>query len=284
MVDSGGHFSTMFSMEAKLGGNPINSNDIKDGVDWLQHFNLEEVNSMGPRFSWSNRQMGTAIVYSKLDWVFCNESWHDTYNSCSTSYYEESISNHCFLLVKCICPEDSRVKPFRFFNMWCDFPKYKDLVSSTWLLNYSGSHIQRLGYKLNQLRHKLKLFNRSTVGDVVIRYKESSMSLDTIRQQLHLDPLNHSLIDLEKEALSLHSQASITYEKFMHQKSKITWLRLGDSGSGYFHASMKSRGTKDRILSYNEGGCKVDKFVKVVNHFIHHFKAIMGTNSHTAHS
>lgn len=113
----GGDFNTVFSVEAKFGGNPINSKDIEDGVDWLHHSHLEEVKCMGPRFSWSNRQVGNAGVYSKLYWIFCNEEWHDAYNSCITSYHEDSIPYHCFMLIKCISPMETGIKPFRFFNM-----------------------------------------------------------------------------------------------------------------------------------------------------------------------
>lgn len=63
----GGDFNTMFSMDAKLGGNPINYNDIVDGIEWLQNTFLEELRCLGPKYSWSNRQMGNNRIYSKFD-------------------------------------------------------------------------------------------------------------------------------------------------------------------------------------------------------------------------
>lgn len=88
----------------------------------------------------------------------------------------------------------------------------------------------------------------------MINYRETSVALDSIRLQLQEDPLSPALLVLEREALASHSQATISYEKFVHQKSKVNWLRLGDSGSGYFHAIMKSRGTKNRILPHMDNG------------------------------
>lgn len=125
-----GDFNNMFDMDSKLGGNPINFSNISDGVNWLQNSFLEEVRCIGPRFSWSNRQEGNDRIYSKIDWVFCNELWHDAFNSCFTSYYEDPYSDHCFMLVKCIITEEYGFRPFRFFNIWCDHPNYKSVISS----------------------------------------------------------------------------------------------------------------------------------------------------------
>lgn len=72
-----GDINTIFNIELKLGGNPINPSDIVDGITWLQNAFLEEMRCLGPGFSWSNRQVGNDRVYSKIDWVFWNEEWND---------------------------------------------------------------------------------------------------------------------------------------------------------------------------------------------------------------
>lgn len=51
----GGDFNTGFSMDSKLGGNPIHYNDIVDGINWLQDSFLEEVRCLGSKYSWNNR-------------------------------------------------------------------------------------------------------------------------------------------------------------------------------------------------------------------------------------
>lgn len=64
-------------------------------------------------------------------------------------------------------------------------------------------------------------------------------------QQLLMDkPDDLELMLKETDCFSNFASASVAYEKFLHQKSKITWLKLGDEGTGYFHASMRSRSTQ----------------------------------------
>lgn len=64
------HVCEVWSVDAKLGGNPINFADITDGITWLNKSHLEKVKCSSPKFSWSNRQLGDSGVYSKIDWIF----------------------------------------------------------------------------------------------------------------------------------------------------------------------------------------------------------------------
>lgn len=200
-------------------------------------------------------------VFSKIDWIFCNESWHDAFNECITSYHEDPISYHCFLLVKSICPEEGGYKPFRFFNIWMEHPEYGSVLKTAWNSTVdSHSAMSRLLMKLSRLRKCLRNFNKNVYSDVVNSYNGAKHNLADVQAQLQGNPQDHHLLNLEKEDLNDFSQASIAYEKFLHQKSKITWLRLGDEGTGYFHSTMKSRGLHNRILSFMENGVRVDNF------------------------
>lgn len=89
--------------------------------------------------------MGDDRVYSKRDWVFVNKDWHDSFNICNNSYNNNNaILVHCYMLVKSVSPEDKGTKPFHFFNIWIDHPGYKNLISSIWDINVSGSAFQRV--------------------------------------------------------------------------------------------------------------------------------------------
>lgn len=77
----GGDFNTVFGMDDKLGSKDLKYYaDLIDGMNWLKDSFLEEVRCVGLRYSWSNRQVGTNRVYSKIDWLFYNECWVDAYN------------------------------------------------------------------------------------------------------------------------------------------------------------------------------------------------------------
>lgn len=143
-------------MEFKLGGNPIHYNDITDGIKWMQDSFLEKVRCLGPCYSWNNRQIGGDRVYSKLYWVFCNEAWGDAYNDCFTSYHEDAQYDLSYLLLKCVCPDERGIKPFRIFNMWCDHPSYMGMVKSVWESQCHLSPILKLASNLTRLKIVLK--------------------------------------------------------------------------------------------------------------------------------
>lgn len=240
---------------------------------------MEEVRCIGINYSWNNRQSGGQRIYSNLDWVFSTEAWGDAYNDCFTSYHKDVQSDQCFLLLKCICPDARGIRPFRFFNMWCDYPRYMDIVKSVWESQNQFSLLLRLASKLSRLKTVLKSFNRDEFGDVVSNYRESLNQVAVIRVQLQSNLLDSALLLQEKSALAQLSQTTLAYEKFLYQKSKVTWMKFGDDCSSYFHSAIKSRGARNRILSYMDNGVRVDDFGKVVEHFMNHFQSIMGTGS-----
>lgn len=106
---------------------------------------------------------------------------------------------------------------------------------------------------------------------MVTNYRESINQVSNIRNLLQTNLLDPTLLSQEKSAMIDLSHATLAYEKFLHQKSKVTWIKFGDEISSYFHAAIKSRGAKNRILSYMENGVRVVDFGKVVEHFMNHF-------------
>lgn len=163
------------------------------------------------------------------------KTWHDIFNDCLASYHVDPTSDHCFLLIKCICPEEKGYKPFKFYNMWVDHPSYKEVLSSVWCSPVDSLYaMTRLVQKLSKLRNCLGKFNKEVYGDVVDLYNTTTHNLKAIQSQVQINLQDHSLLELEKEPLHNYSLASSAYEKFLHRRSKITWLRLRDSGTSYF--------------------------------------------------
>lgn len=56
--------------------------------------------------------------------------------------------------MKSISAKVTGLKPFRFYNMWCEHPSYKEVVNAVWSLDFNGPSMAILVAKLNCLRKK----------------------------------------------------------------------------------------------------------------------------------
>lgn len=137
------------------------------------------------------------------------------------------------MLVRSLCLEEGGRKPFRFFNIWTDHPDYKSIVENIWCLKVWGSGFQNIIRNLLKLLFVLKCFNKN-FQDVENTYMLASHKVASIQSILHNNPNDHSLFLKEKCALAAFDKASIAYEKFLQQKSKVTWLKLGGIVLGIF--------------------------------------------------
>lgn len=64
-------------------------------------------------------------------------------------------------------------------------------------------------------------------------------------------------------------------EFFWRQKSRETWLEVGDSNSKFFHASTKVRRGVNRILRITREGGVIHKSEDISNESVKYFTALL---------
>ncbi|XP_062093673.1 uncharacterized protein LOC133799690 [Humulus lupulus] len=275
-----GDFNAVFYVDDQLGGRSISIKEMEDARQWLALGEATEMKTLAPKFTWNNKQDGGTRIFSKLDRVFTNDSWIDSFPLVVTYAQWDVVSDHCYLLIKQGDFCSLGVKPFRFFNMWAVHDNFREVVLHNWSIPFEGQGLFRLIGKLTRLKHVLKKFNWRTMGDVSCNYEESKSKYQLAQNALCYDPLNADLQSKEKDAQQIYFRHEKIYSSYLRQKSKITWLRLGDENSSFFHASLKKRQLSNCIISYiDANGCFVDNYAKVVDHYVHHFKNHLGNAS-----
>ncbi|XP_062079972.1 uncharacterized protein LOC133784703 [Humulus lupulus] len=95
-----GDFNAVFSPNDRLGGRPITMKEMEDARQWLDLGLVDEMKVMGSFYTWSNNQEGGTRIFSKLDRVFANEAWLDSFPLVAVVSQWEVISDHCFILLK----------------------------------------------------------------------------------------------------------------------------------------------------------------------------------------
>nr|GEU96327.1 hypothetical protein [Tanacetum cinerariifolium] len=99
---------------------------------------------------------------------------------------------------------------------------------------------------------------------------------DRVQSALDSDPFNVSLWEEEATMIFAFNDALIMEKRFLKQKSKIEWLKEGDSNSAYFHKVVKSRVSRSRIDVVTDANGVVFQNEKVVDAFISHYEVFLG--------
>uniref|UniRef100_A0A803Q184 Reverse transcriptase domain-containing protein n=1 Tax=Cannabis sativa TaxID=3483 RepID=A0A803Q184_CANSA len=189
----------------------------------------------------------------------------------------EVMSDHCSCVISIVVSERIGIKPFKFFNFWTEHPDFKKVVLESWYMPLRSMGLKALYFKLMRVKHRLKDFNRNTIGDIGRNYQEAKEGYLTARRDAQSNPMDIVIQRQEKEAAASFSLQEKMYHNFLRQRSKINWLCKGDENNSYFHSVLKQRRMENRITSYtNEQRLVVDNFPEVVTHFLSHFKNIMG--------
>ncbi|GJX66681.1 RNA-directed DNA polymerase, eukaryota, reverse transcriptase zinc-binding domain protein [Tanacetum coccineum] len=108
----------------------------------------------------------------------------------------------------------------------------------------------------------------------VVRSKPRSFR---VQESLDRDPSCSRLREEEMIYVQAYKDASIDEEKLLRQKTKVEWLKDGDSNTSYFHNVIKGRVSKSRIkVIYNDLG---DAFYgnDVAKEFVSHFRNFLST-------
>lgn len=70
-------------------------------------------------------------------------------------------------------------------------------------------------------------------------------------------------------------------ERFLQQKAKVEWLRVGDSNSAYFHNVVKGRTSRSRIEVIKDTNNDLHGGEYVSNVFVAHYNQFLGTVGET---
>ncbi|GKD11499.1 hypothetical protein Tco_1195906 [Tanacetum coccineum] len=81
-----------------------------------------------------------------------------------------------------------------------------------------------------------------------------------------------------EEAISVeaYNEALIMEERFLKQKAKVDWLKVGDSNSAYFHKAVKSRTSRSRIDVVTSVDGTLFENDKVAEAFVSHYEKFLG--------
>lgn len=250
-----GDFHAVLTSEDRINGAPVSDHETRDFVDFLADMELAELRGTGASFSWTNKGEGNARIASRIGRGLVNQSWIDLFGDVEACLLAPSLSDHSPILIEAKQEQIGGRRPFRFLNVLASHHQFLEVFSECWRRNMTGNSIFQVWQKLKQVKVGLKQLNVRHLENVKQQVAAASASLSQIQQRLGDDISNSLLQAQEKEGIQKWKYWMDVEESVYKQKSRVDWLKLGNSNTHFFFAAMKQRKSRNRRSSlHNEAG------------------------------
>lgn len=164
--------------------------------------------------------------------------------SCSTACIDvkpNQVSDHRISPANFSFASSPRFSPFRHINAWSKVDGYKEIIASSWSIVVDGPPVYKVIKKLKELRSNISSWNKNTVGNFHDKVCSLAVKVEASQNLFDIDPLNlENQLLLKSDRVALDNAYSLE-ESLLRQKSRCSWLSLGDRNSKFFYSSLKTR-------------------------------------------
>ncbi|GAV88443.1 Exo_endo_phos domain-containing protein [Cephalotus follicularis] len=273
-----GDFNVSRYPQDQLHGLPSFSKAMSEFNECLNAIEVDDIRSVGRHFTWSNKRVGNAAVNKKLDRVLGNWGWHKVFNHSCALFHNPGVSDHSPVSVTLADPWRCGNKPFKFLNFWAGDGRFPGLVKSVWGKRIVGNPLEVVISKLRMLKRELKFtFNKH---DPNPKKEAIRAEIEVIQSKLLSNPSDVGLLQQEKHLISTLGKVKDEEESFLKHKSRITWLKLGDSNTKFFHRSVTSLHHRNYIdrLQKPDGSWTCSQ-TEVEQLAVDHFRGFLGVQA-----
>lgn len=158
---------------------------------------LKDLGFKGNCSTWVNNRQGQAYVVAKLDRVFSNSAWLDTFDDPMVTHLPRLSSNHSHLLLTHRCRTSPKNIPFKFEEMWLPHTSFTAIVENSWATSVCRNPQYILSQKLKFLKQKLKVWNfevfrylKKNIAAAEKSVLEAQFAYDDHPSDRHLQALN----------------------------------------------------------------------------------------------
>ncbi|XP_060170346.1 uncharacterized protein LOC132601264 [Lycium barbarum] len=261
-----------------LFGNPVTLQEIHDFSECIQHIDVHELPWQGEYYTWSNKQQGSQRITSRIDIIFGTYEWMLKWGQVSTLYDLPFISDHAPMMIKLQQQQRPKYIPFKFFNIWVDHENFLQIVSDNWQVDKATNRMQNVWLKLKVLQPALRLLNTQEFKFIRQKIDQTKEELVVLQEEL-AKQADANLIQQEKKALLNLEKWSLIEGSALKQKSKVKWVKLGDSNNKYFSAVCKERNHRNQILEITSlAGTKLHDPETIKEEFVMFYKGLRGSS------
>ncbi|KAH0685683.1 hypothetical protein KY290_017200 [Solanum tuberosum] len=235
-----GDFNSILTVEDRPIGSQVRRSETRDFQECINDCNLTKLVTVGRKFTWTNGH-----VFSRIDRALVNVEWVLHMPIVQVLVMDPLFSHHSPLSIIVEEHRDAKKRPFKIFNYLAQHPEFKNKINASWQIK--GRGMQGVWQNLMKVRRELKQLNQREYMGVSEKVHKLRVELMDMQSQMRIIPIPQCMIDEEKELRTQLNKWSRIEEAIYKQKSRVQWLKLGDSNTSYFYASMKNRKSQNQI-------------------------------------
>ncbi|CAN1269326.1 LINE-1 retrotransposable element ORF2 protein [Linum perenne] len=259
-----GDFNAIRHQEEKEGNRPPNMRSMREFNSFVNEASLVDMEYTGARFTWSNNQEGADEVKQRIDRGLCNISWSNLYPTSNIIHKTRAESDHCPILLLTEA-NVSRTGPRRFYyeKGWKEAIGYNDCVERNWQGGRNSNE------NLKALSRGLTAWKKETIG-------VDKDKIEQLMGELHYLQTLPTTLDRQNEEKTIRDALRVCWkieEEYWSQRSRVSWLRLGDRNTSFFHASAVQRRKRNNITRLmDEAGEWIEEKKELMEHITGFYK------------
>ncbi|XP_061993315.1 uncharacterized protein LOC133711169 [Rosa rugosa] len=269
-----GDFNDILWSDEKWGGCPPQKWRMALFRNFLNHIGLCDLHFQGPCYTWFRFQYNQLVMKERLDRCLGNAEW------CAALPQSQVFNllivgfDHRPLLFDSHPNETHTPKIFRFEHIWTSAVSCEQIIAAAWVS--APTNLAMPIWVAN-----LKACQKSLSNWCLKTFPNSHKQVDTLFIQLnHLH--NSSVPYAGSQIRDVTQQIQdlwVLEEIFWQQRSRISWLKLGDNNTKFFHQSATQRRQRNRILRLrNANGLWLDSDMSIADTFLQYYKQLFSTS------
>lgn len=261
--------------DASLGSSRI-TGGMEEFRECLLNANIFDLPYKGHHFTWWNKRDANPIA-KKLDRALVNDNWLLSFPFSVSIFGEPEFSDHSPCCVQLGSQNQGKKSPFKFSNFLLHHPNFLGQIAEAWRsMSFQGTSMFIISKKLKLLKRTIKSFNRENYSGLEKRVLDAFKVLTSCQSNFLNDPSPH-LASLEKEAHRKWQELALAEERFLCQRSRISWLANGDSNSAFFHKMIAARRASNQIhYLLDNSGSKIENHEDLAAHCVDFYSTLLG--------
>ncbi|KAG5516346.1 hypothetical protein RHGRI_037157 [Rhododendron griersonianum] len=238
-----GDFNDIAEAKDKFGGRIPSTARISAFNDFLNDCGLLDLGFKGQCFTWWNKRVGAEAVMERLDKAYANIEGREAFPQAMVFHDSAIGSDHCPILLSLEEPLKIH-RPFRFESMWTAEEECEGIIKEQWRNARNTDSRVRVTQSLTRCKGSLQTWHRSKFTNL----KEQMSTLKSQIQRIQEAPYSQASKVEEEQLVTKLNKLWEQDEMYWHQRSRLNYLKFGDSHSRFFHITATQRRQRNLIL------------------------------------